>query len=477
MSLVVEHLGTHTLAMRSSLTTPRAEQGRRPVPPVRRDGLPGLLALQRAAGNRAVAALLAPAVAVQRCGSERHEGCPCAETAEPESVQRSRTDAPVQRKVDEKAFEATGGRIEEVGDTTGGGFGEGSTESNEFLLWNYRVGRPEPRAQHTTYLTDKVLGPGRWPDMLRADKALRVAVVGGASSTGGAAVATPLSGARADRVRASLVSGGIAAGRVVTSGVGSRHPFADETSSENMARNRRVEVFLFRPAKRVAALAGVSVTASNLSAAVPVGFSRDTSNPNLLVLRWRPFVFTADVVATGPPDLAVGILQFLRADSRIGGYRSGAGSFLLDFGRCMQPDLPCKDVAESRGRFSGPGQVNGPGAGTVRMADSPGFVMPIKVADPRRGTLVSSHWEMEFVAVIGAYSGDRFLPVKSVVWSLADDHAVDATGALNPTSTAASAQAPQDGAPADLDVEQAMSGRTCRFTARRMNDFCRPELA
>ena len=39
----------------------------------------------------------------------------------------------------------------------------------------------------------------RWPAMLRGDTGLKVAIVGGASSTGGAVVTTPLSVARADR--------------------------------------------------------------------------------------------------------------------------------------------------------------------------------------------------------------------------------------------------------------------------------------
>ncbi|HXZ08864.1 MAG TPA: OmpA family protein, partial [Paraburkholderia sp.] len=201
----------------------------------------------------------------------------------------------LQRKVDEESFARLGGKIEEVGDTRGGGFGEGSADSNEFLLWNYHVGRPEPQPQHTRYLAEKVLPPARWPDILRDDAGLNVAVVGGASSTGGASVATPLSVARAERIKAELVTGGIAPARIVTSGVGSRHPFADETSPENMARNRRVEVFLFRPTQRVTSLAGVTVKATNLSASVANGFSRDPSDPALLVLRWRPFTFSADV--------------------------------------------------------------------------------------------------------------------------------------------------------------------------------------
>src|SRR5262245_10152145 len=101
--------------------------------------------------------------------------------------------------------------------------------------------------------------------------------------------------------------------------------------------------------------------------------------------------------------------------------RRMGGNFLLDFGRCMQPDLPCKDVAESMGRLSGLGRLNGPGTGKVSMADTPGVAVPIQVSDPKSGTLLKAHWEMEFVAVIGALVGDNFLPLKSAVWRLDDD--------------------------------------------------------
>lgn len=315
----------------------------------------------------------------------------------------------------------------------------------------------------------------RWPTILSADPDLKVAIVGGASSTGGAAITTPLSVARADNLKAALVSGGIDGKRIVTSGVGSRHPFADETSSENMAKNRRVEAFLFRPTKRVASQPGVSVTVTNLSAAVAAGFDRDISNPNLLSLRWKPFIFSADVQATGPANMTVGILQFLRSDSRVGVGLGAGNNFVLDFGRCMQPDLPCKDVAESMGRFSGPGRLEGPGTGKVSMGDRPGNAVTIQVNDPKSGTLVKAHWEMEFVAVIGAQVGST-LPVKSVVWRLEDDHARDSSGALNPTKVEAKAEAPENGAPADLAIENAMAGRTCRFMARRQSNFCKPEL-
>ena len=51
-----------------------------------------------------------------------------------------------------------------------------------------------------------------------------------------------------------------------------------------------------------------------------------------------------------------------------------------------------------------------------------------------------------------------------------------ASGALNPTKVEAKAEAPENGAPADLAIENAMAGRTCRFMARRQSNFCKPEL-
>jgi hypothetical protein len=455
-----------------------------PRAPGLRPDLAALRALQRTAGNRAVVTAVAAGslpVPVQRCGSERHAGCPCVDAIDDSAVQAvQRVVQPPgspQRKVDERSFARLGGKIEEVGDTTGGGAGDGKAESNEFLLWNYEVGKPDLRTGHRTYLTGKVLAPGRWPDMLRADPGLRVAVVGGASSTGSAAVSDPLAVARADQVKTALAAGGVDTARIVTSSVGIRHAFADETSSENMARNRRVEVYLFRPTHRATAPSSVAIRVTSLSAAVPAAADRDTSDPGRLNLRWHPFVFTAEVTATGPPTMTVGILQFLRGDSRVGSYRSGRGNFVLDFGRCMQPDLPCKDVAESMGVFSGTGRLTGTGSGTVSMSDAPGISMPIRVRDPRIGTLESTHWEMEFVAVLGARLADSFIPVKSVVWRLVGEHELSPSGTLKETLIDAKADPPQNSAPADLDIEQAMDGRTCRFMARRMNNFCRPELA
>jgi hypothetical protein len=54
--------------------------------------LGGLLALQQAAGNRAVSGLVA---AVQRCGDKRHPSCPCAEDQDAQALAASATTRPV----------------------------------------------------------------------------------------------------------------------------------------------------------------------------------------------------------------------------------------------------------------------------------------------------------------------------------------------------------------------------------------------
>jgi len=108
-------------------------------------------------------------------------------------------------------------------------------------------------------------------------------------------------------------------------------------------------------------------------------------------------------------------------------------------------------------------------AGVVARSTAP-------VSDPKNGSLLNTHWQMEFVAVIAAIVDDNLLPVKSVVWRLEDDHARDSSGALNPVKFDAKADPALNGAPPDLGIDKAMAGRTCRFMARRMSTFCKPEL-
>lgn len=74
-----------------------------------------------------------------------------------------------------------------------------------------------------------------------------VAVIGHTDTTGGDAVNDPLSLARANSVRDYLTGVGVDGSRVLTDGRGSREPLATNDTSENRAKNRRVEIFVRQP--------------------------------------------------------------------------------------------------------------------------------------------------------------------------------------------------------------------------------------
>ncbi|MCR5864223.1 OmpA family protein [Aquincola sp. J276] len=76
------------------------------------------------------------------------------------------------------------------------------------------------------------------------DPAMQVRVIGHTDTTGSDAVNEPLSRQRAASVQQYLSTRGVPASRVVTEGVGSRQPVADNASADGRARNRRVEIYL-----------------------------------------------------------------------------------------------------------------------------------------------------------------------------------------------------------------------------------------
>ncbi len=77
-----------------------------------------------------------------------------------------------------------------------------------------------------------------------------VRIVGHTDSTGSDAINDPLSVDRAQSVRDYLVTRGVAATRIETSGVGERQPIADNATEAGRAKNRRVEIFLREPAPK-----------------------------------------------------------------------------------------------------------------------------------------------------------------------------------------------------------------------------------
>ncbi|OBB40773.1 OmpA family protein [Mycolicibacterium fortuitum] len=79
-------------------------------------------------------------------------------------------------------------------------------------------------------------------DKLKSCVGARVAVTGYTDSSGNDAINVPLSGNRAKAVADYLVSQGIAADHVTSSGAGSANPIASNDTPEGMAQNRRVEI-------------------------------------------------------------------------------------------------------------------------------------------------------------------------------------------------------------------------------------------
>ena len=77
---------------------------------------------------------------------------------------------------------------------------------------------------------------------LVANPAIRIEIAGYTDGTGSAATNLRLSQARAEVVRAYMVSKGVAPGRMVARGYGASNPIAVNTTVEGRAQNRRVEL-------------------------------------------------------------------------------------------------------------------------------------------------------------------------------------------------------------------------------------------
>ncbi len=85
-------------------------------------------------------------------------------------------------------------------------------------------------------------------EALKAQKDRDITVEGHTDNQGTVQSNLDLGQKRADSVRAYLVSRGVDAGRVTASGIGQARPMVDNTSAENRANNRRVEIII-APAK------------------------------------------------------------------------------------------------------------------------------------------------------------------------------------------------------------------------------------
>jgi outer membrane protein OmpA-like peptidoglycan-associated protein len=78
--------------------------------------------------------------------------------------------------------------------------------------------------------------------VLKAYPSVQIALEGHTDATGDAAANKTLSQQRADAVKQTLVSGGVAAERVKAEGYGQERPVADNNTDAGRARNRRLEL-------------------------------------------------------------------------------------------------------------------------------------------------------------------------------------------------------------------------------------------
>lgn len=119
---------------------------------------------------------------------------------------------------------------------------------------------PEPAAPQVRVLEDlvfasgaAVLSAGDYPSIadlvasLQANPAAKVTLLGHTDATGPMEANLAISQKRAEAVKAALVAGGIAADRIVATGMGPKSPRAENETEEGRRQNRRVEAVITAP--------------------------------------------------------------------------------------------------------------------------------------------------------------------------------------------------------------------------------------
>jgi outer membrane protein OmpA-like peptidoglycan-associated protein len=121
--------------------------------------------------------------------------------------------------------------------------------------------KEEQRGMVITLTGNVLFASGRWEllpgaqiklnevgEALKAQKDRDITVEGHTDNQGTVQTNLDLGQKRADSVRAYLVSRGVDAGRITATGIGQARPITDNSTAENRANNRRVEIII-APAK------------------------------------------------------------------------------------------------------------------------------------------------------------------------------------------------------------------------------------
>ncbi|SEW51368.1 OmpA family protein [Chitinophaga arvensicola] len=361
------------------------------------------------------------------------------------------------------------GKIFGVEDTSAG-----KASSNELIFWNYCVGETDMRDAHRQRLNE--VGD-RWVELLKKDSSLQVKLQGAASTSGNADSNKALAGQRAAVIRDFLIAKKIPANRIVIDSTTSPRSLAPETSPENQARNRRVELFLFRPTPVVSKLPPwVDVDVQNLiikQQGIPTPKPTFNEADNFFARTHFSMAASADITLTSLGGTGVGFTQILTRDTLMAQYSDNAGrTMLLDYANCNL--LPCKDLENATSGFAIDGLSmfnSGPGTtkGKIGLRDRPGAVFPLHYPDAKKGPFHLTHyfWLMNFAVVLGVREMGAFIPLNHAFWSVTGSENVDIkkkqTSGLAPISIIGDWQ---PGMAPGLDLEAIYGGPTCRYVRR-----------
>ena len=449
----------------------------------------GVLALQRAAGNRAARRVLTRCVGPCHCGGKCDE--------EEHELLGGRTRSVVRtlaRKESEHQFAlAHDGQVESVQEFVDGEPQLAEEDVDEFVLWNFLVNSDVVRKGHNSGI-DGVAR--RWAAELTENPLLRIRVLGYASVTGGTALNEDLARRRAETVRDHLAALGVPLDQIVIDSSGSRLPMDEGDSSASLARNRRVEISKFVASTVKSSL---SALATDISFSVrELDFTSDASMQTSVSgdeftfqLANQRLALNGIRLASSDPNVEIGFIQFVTNDVRLAGYSdatedgeviepSAPPSAFLNYQHCMDAFGHCRDVRFARLPFS---QVGGesvarpsPNPSNIVFDTAPKLVLPSQVRVPGRGNAVLTQvaWKMSFKIVVCARNGALLVPGGGQAWELAAFASLQGPSGPGATTSINIDSAPLAGASQFPDIERAMSMPSCNLRTGMMNKLCKP---
>jgi len=374
------------------------------------------------------------------------------------------------------------GQIFEVG-------ASGGSRNEEISLWNFCAAETGLRQKHVDRL--KQLAP-EWKKTLATDSEIQVKISGAASLSGTANSNKALAVGRANAVKSALMSEGISADRMIVDGSANERRLSQEKTPEGAAKDRRVDVSLFKKtlvANKLLPFSDIKISNLQIGAhAKPT--DRQLANRKLLDFSGNNFIRThpsmsasADITLTSLlGGSAAGFLQVLNNDIRQASYvDSKNNNLMLDYSNCVK--FPCKDTNSGTETFSADFAslfINKPDTQSkkILLSDWPGTVFPIKYPDGRNGPFVlkSYKWQMDFMIILGVRDSGFFTPMKSVLWTVKAEEFVDVgSKSVRGNAPVSTFGKWTDGMVTAINIQDVTAGPTCRFFMRGMGTACEPQ--